>query len=44
MLDGYEPDGVFALGTGEKLEGRVSTPIVTRADDQGVSQNPLRNV
>jgi hypothetical protein len=41
VLDGFAPDGVYDLETGEKIEVHVSTPIVTRAQDQGVTLNPL---
>jgi hypothetical protein len=41
MLDGYAPDGVYDLGTAEKIDIEVSTPVVTRARCQGVSTNPL---
>ena len=39
--DGYAPDGVYDLETGEKIDVHVSTPIVTRAEDQGISANWL---
>jgi hypothetical protein len=43
VLDGYAPDGVYGLDTGEKIEVRVSTPVITRAEDQGMTSNPLQN-
>jgi hypothetical protein len=41
VLEGYAPHGVYDLDTTEKIEIQVSTPIVTRAEQQGVSANPL---
>jgi hypothetical protein len=41
VLDGYAPDGVYDLETGEKIEVHVSTPIIRRAEDQGTTLNPL---
>jgi hypothetical protein len=41
VLDGYAPDGVYDLDNGEKTDVHVSTPVVTRAEDQGVTANPL---
>jgi hypothetical protein len=41
VLDGYAPDGVYDLETGQKIDVHVSTPIVTRAEDQGITANPL---
>ena len=41
VLDGFAPDGVNDRETGEKIEVQVSTPIVTRAGDQGITLNPL---
>lgn len=32
---------VYDLETGERIELHVSTPIVMRAEDQGVMENPL---
>jgi hypothetical protein len=43
VLDGYPPDGVYDLETGEKIDVHVSTPIVARAEDQGVSANWLED-
>ena len=42
VLDGYAPDGVYDLETGEKIDVHVSAPIVARAEDQGVSANWLQ--
>jgi len=41
VLEGYLPDGVYDLDTGERIELHVSTPIVTRSEDQGICRNPL---
>ena len=41
VLDGYAADGVYDLDTAEKIDIHVSTPVVTRAGDQGVTANPL---
>jgi hypothetical protein len=40
VLGGFAPDAVYDE-TGEKIEVQVSTPIVNRAEDQGVTLNPL---
>jgi hypothetical protein len=42
VLDGECVDAVYDLDTGERIEIHVSTPIVTRSEDQGVMVNPLR--
>ena len=41
VLEGYSPDGVYDLDTAEKIDIEVSTPIVTRANEQGISANPI---
>ncbi len=41
VLEGYLPTGIYDLDTGELIELHVSTPIVTRSEDQGVARNPL---
>jgi hypothetical protein len=41
VLEGYLPDGVYDLDTGERIELHVSTPIVTRSEDQAICRNPL---
>ena len=41
VLDGYAPDGVYDLETGEKIDVHVSAPVVTRSEDQGISANWL---
>lgn len=41
VLDGLQADGVYDLDTSEKIDVRVSRPIVTRAPKQGVTLNPL---
>ncbi len=41
VLEGYLPDGVYDLDTGELIELHVSTPIVTKSEDQGIRRNPL---
>lgn len=32
---------VYDLDTGERIDLHVTTPVVTRADEQGVMENPL---
>jgi hypothetical protein len=44
VLEGYLPAGVYDLDTGELIELHVSTPVVTRSEDQGVTINPLQAV
>lgn len=44
ILDGWAPEGVYDLHTGEKIELHISTPVVTPSEDQGVTENPLENV
>jgi hypothetical protein len=41
VLNGYSADGVYDLDTAEKIDVHVSTPIVTRAEGQGITANPL---
>ncbi len=41
VLEGYLPAGVYDLDTGELIELHVSTPVVTRSEDQGIARNPL---
>ncbi len=41
VFDGYQADGVYDLDTTEKIDVHVSTPIVTRAAQQGVTANPI---
>jgi hypothetical protein len=41
VLEGYLPAGVYDLDTGELIELHVSTPIVTRSEDQDIAYNPL---
>jgi hypothetical protein len=41
VLEGYGADGVYDLDTTEKIYVEVSTPIVTRAEDQEQGFNPL---
>ena len=41
VMEGYAPDGVYDLDTAEKIDVYVSSPIVTRAEDQRVTYNPL---
>jgi len=42
VLEGYLPAGVYDLDTGELIELHVSTPIVSRSEDQGITVNPLQ--
>jgi hypothetical protein len=41
VLDGWDPHGIFDLDTGELINLHISTPVVTRSEDQGVLENPL---
>jgi hypothetical protein len=41
VLDGWSPVGVFDLDTGDMVDVHISTPAVTRSEDQGISFNPL---
>jgi hypothetical protein len=41
VLEGYDADGVYDLDSGDTIDVHVSTPIVTRAEEQGVTANPL---
>jgi hypothetical protein len=42
VLEGYLPAGVYDLDTGELIELHVTTPVVSRSEDQGVTRNPLQ--
>jgi hypothetical protein len=42
MLDGQAVDAVYDLDTAERIEIHISTPIITRSEDQGSMENPLR--
>lgn len=42
VLEGYLPAGVYDLDTGELIELHVSTPVVSKSEDQGITQNPLQ--
>jgi hypothetical protein len=41
VLDGWDPLGIFDLGTGELINLHIASPVVTRSEDQGVLTNPL---
>jgi hypothetical protein len=41
VLDGYAPDGVYDLETGEKIDICVAAPVVTRAEGPSATYNPL---
>lgn len=41
ILDGWSPEAVFDLDTGERIEVHVSSPVVTRSEDQGAMINVL---
>jgi hypothetical protein len=41
VLDGWDPIGVFDLDTGELINLHVSSPVVTRSEDQRMIDNPL---
>ena len=42
VLEGYIPAGIYDLDTGELIELHVTTPVVTRSEDQGIARNPLK--
>jgi len=42
VLEGYLPAGVYDLDTGELIELHVTTPVVSRSEDQGITRNPLQ--
>ncbi len=41
LLDGQAVDAVYDLDTAERIEIHISTPIITRSEDQGTMENPL---
>lgn len=41
FLEGVMIEAVYDLDTGERIELHISTPIVSRAEDQGMEENPL---
>lgn len=41
ILDGWVPEGVYDLDTGEKIDVHVSSPVITRSEDQGATVNEL---
>jgi hypothetical protein len=41
VLDGWAPEGLYDLDTGQRIELHVSTPVVSRSEDQGCCENPL---
>lgn len=41
VLDDWYPQGVFDLDTGEKIDVHVSSPVITRYEDQGATINEL---
>jgi hypothetical protein len=42
LLNGQAIDAVYDLDTAERIEIHVSTPLITRSEDQGTMENPLR--
>lgn len=42
VLNGEIFEAIFDLDTGERIDLHISTPVVTRAEDQGVIINPLK--
>lgn len=41
VLEGFSPDAVYDLDTRERIEVHVSTPVVTKSEEQGTMLNPL---
>lgn len=41
-LDGGVFEAIFDLDTGERIDLHISTPIVTRSEEQGILINPLQ--
>jgi hypothetical protein len=42
VLDGGMFEAIFDLDTGERIDLHVTTPIVSRSEEQGLIINPLR--
>lgn len=42
FIDGWAPDAVYDLDTGERIDLHVASPVVTRSEDQGTMENPLQ--
>lgn len=42
LLNGQAVDAVYDLDTAERIDIHVSTPIITRSEDQETMENPLR--
>lgn len=43
FIDGWAPDAVYDLDTGTRIDLHVAAPVVTRSEDQGMMENPLRS-
>jgi hypothetical protein len=43
VLDGWYPEAVFDLDTAERIELHISSPIITRSEDQGTIVNVLND-
>jgi len=41
LEDGRVPEAVYDLDTGKRIDLHVTTPVVTRGEDQGIMVNPL---
>lgn len=41
VLEGWEPEGVYDLDTGKKIDVHISSPVITPSEDQGATINPL---
>ena len=41
LLDGYVPEALYDLDTGDRINLHVGTPAVTRSEDQAIYENPL---
>lgn len=41
IFEGWMPEAIFDLDTGQRIELHVSSPIITKSEDQGVMENVL---
>lgn len=44
IFDGWLPEAVFDLDTGERIEVHISSPVITRSEDQGTMLNVLQDI
>lgn len=44
VIDGWLPEGVYDLDTGEKIDIHVSSPVITPSEDQGATVNELDRI